>query len=97
MGRVNINFNNVGDKITELKDFTQQNLVIKVENEYKELAVILDEAEGIVKNELVNALDKEKNAILSFVSYMKEVYILIQKSSNEFESVDKQHANKVKK
>lgn len=96
MGKVNVHFVNVAAKIQELETYTEQNLIIKTENDYQELIRILDAAEGKFKNELVAALDKEKKAVLNFAAYIKEIYALIAKSSEEFEMVDKQHADEVR-
>ena len=94
MENVNINFANVEVKIQELENYTQQNLVLEVENAYADLFLLLEGAEGVFKDEYIIALENEKQMILGFVDYIKSIYLLIQKSSIEFETVDKIHAEK---
>ncbi|MGN0245182.1 MAG: hypothetical protein ACI4DK_04335 [Lachnospiraceae bacterium] len=97
MGKVNIHFVNVTAQVRELRKYTEQNLIIKTENDYQELIGILGEAEGKFKNELITALDQEKKVVLNFAVYIKEICALIEKSSGEFEEVDLQHVDKVHK
>lgn len=95
MGKVNVNFANVAAKIQELETYTQQNITNKAETKYAELQQILGEAEGAFKDEMVNALEMERQTISSFTDYMRSIYALIWKSSSEFETVDNQHAETI--
>ena len=94
MGKISINFANVEAKVEELDNYTQQNIISKVELEYVKLQQLLKEAEGTFNDEMIVALETEKQGVLDFANYMRNIYMLVQTSSAEFETVDKQHARK---
>ena len=94
MGKISVNFANVEAKVEELDNYTQQNIISKVELEYVKLQQLLKEAEGTFNDEMIVALETEKQGVLDFANYMRNIYMLVQTSSAEFETVDKQHARK---
>lgn len=97
MGKISVNFANVEAKVEELDNYTQQNIISKVELEYVQLQQLLKEAEGTFNDEMIVALETEKQGVLDFANYMRNIYMLVQTSSAEFETVDKQHARKLEK
>lgn len=97
MGKISVNFANVEAKVEELDNYTQQNIISKVELEYVQLQQLLKEAEGTFNDEMIVALEMEKQGVLDFANYMRNIYMLVQTSSAEFETVDKQHAQKLEK
>ncbi len=97
MGKISVNFANVEAKVEELDNYTQQNIISKVELEYVKLQQLLKEAEGTFNDEMIVALETEKQGVLDFANYMRNIYTLVQTSSAEFETVDKQHAQKLEK
>ena len=97
MGKISVNFANVESKVEELDNYTQQNIISKVELEYVKLQQLLKEAGGTFNVEMIVALETEKQGVLDFANYMRNIYMLVQTSSAEFETVDKQHARKLEK
>lgn len=97
MDKININYVNVMEKIKELDLYTELNLVLKIDDCYGELFEILEKEEGMFKNELIFALNMEKEAVCDIATYMRSIYDLIRKSSSEFREVDENHAEQVSK